>query len=404
MDVAWDGHSVWVVTREKGISIWNENGVVIGRIGESGRPAARAIAARCCVPSNRAMSWPPVRWGSTHAPGAPWSTFADERPEVNVFHTARRVISRGDDPDEYASDTGIVFQPHWIHEYDDGVDDGKRRVLIGRYAQTSEGKRRPLCIELPSLEVSVGEWDLTMADHLSSPSYASHNGDLLEAGDFQVTWLKAQGKTWPNGKSWRHACVPRNSGGVKNGGLRKVIVPYNGWLYVPGLMWFRIDPKTMREEKLTPGRLRPPHNGFATSASSGPPRDRRLATPWPLLPGRGVGVGRIIDTAGREARRRGTTMNGPIPVFWPMRVVQAALATTASAAAIVCVMAVRRPSVVVHQRDDSESGVGQGEDVERVVRQFFLCRCIVERAEDVFLVASSHAGELDVDCFGVQWS
>jgi hypothetical protein len=252
---------VWVVTRNEGIHIRDKQGAIIGRIGkDEGLP-----------PSDRGAMLHPIEPGRVLAVGSlglherAWCAMLDirgDRPTVNVFHTARRVLTRDDDKDRHALDPGIVFRPHWIHAYDDGGDGITRKILIGRYAQTHEARRRPLCIELPSLAVSVSDWELSFADHFTSAAYASYKGDMLEAGDFHALWLKPPGKVWPGGEQWKHWCVSRNREGVKNGGLKKVFLRHDGWLYVPGLIWFRLDPKTMSQEKLTPDRLRPPYNNF----------------------------------------------------------------------------------------------------------------------------------------------
>ena len=73
----------------------------------------------------------------------------------------------------------------------------------------------------------------------------------------------APGKKWPDGNNARRCC--------SNGGLCRCLLPYNGWLYVPGDCWCRINPETFAEEMLVPGRLPPKYslNLFAVSAHYG---------------------------------------------------------------------------------------------------------------------------------------
>jgi hypothetical protein len=249
---------VWVAAHDTGIVTLNADGNRIHRLGpEQGLPPFERGAMLHPIEPGRV-----VAVGSLGLHARAWCAVLDvngARPTVHVFHTARRVLGENEKA-EYALDPELVFKPHWIHEVASGAGGERRTLLIGRYARTVDARRRPLQIEWPSLRVSVSDLELGMADLYTSAAYFSQGGDILEAGRFHVLRYPPGGNAGPAGKTNQKYCVPRNREGVENGGLLQMLVPHEGWLYVPGLKWFRLDPETLREELLTPERLSAPYS------------------------------------------------------------------------------------------------------------------------------------------------
>ena len=167
--------------------------------------------------------------------------------QANVFHEATHITS-SNSLDQSGDDPHLVFSPSWIHEYR-GMPGSPPTLLVGRCP--FHRKRHPLAINLETLDVSVFPQELYMADRCHSNSYLNRNDEILEACEFYVTHWAAPGKKWPDGKEWRHLCTNVTNAGLLCG----VLLPYDGWIYVPGSCWYRMNPVTLAEEMLVPGRL-----------------------------------------------------------------------------------------------------------------------------------------------------
>ena len=258
-DVAWDGAQLWIATRRRGL--WRldpETREILKIGGDSGLP-----------PADKGMRLHALAPGEVCAIGSfgelqrAWCAIveAQPRPAVKVFHTATRVLTAADDREgDSARAADIVFSPSWVHLYESM--QGGHRLMVGRYGPSRASRATPLEIDLETLRVGLSPFALTAADLRSSAAYFSKNGELLEAGDSHVAHFAAPGKKFDDGQSRHAICTPRNSEGVENGGLRGLLLPSDGCIYVPGLMWFRIDPRTMQAEQLTPERLPAPASEF----------------------------------------------------------------------------------------------------------------------------------------------
>lgn len=250
-DVKWDGRHLWIGTRRAGLWLVDLDSLqVVARIGEeAGLP-----------PSDRRMILHPIEPGRACVSGSfgehsrAWCalvSWTGGAAQVKVFHEATHVPTaqtrRSGPPAE--PDIHLVFEPAWLHEYDSAED--RRSLLVGRDAPTLEGKSRPLLIDLDSLDVRSFGHTLSHADHRYSSSYYSHDGHLLEASEFHVVHRPPPGETLSGGEDWRRLCTNVTGAGL----ISRQILPFDGWLYVPGSCWFRLHPETFDEEMLVPGRL-----------------------------------------------------------------------------------------------------------------------------------------------------
>lgn len=106
-------------------------------------------------------------------------------------------------------------------------------------------------IDLDLLDVRSFGHTLAHANHRYSSSYYSREGQLLEASEFHIVHRPPPSEKLPGGEDWRHLCTNVTRTGL----IRKQILSFDGWLYVPGICWFRLHPDTFDEEMLVPGRL-----------------------------------------------------------------------------------------------------------------------------------------------------
>ncbi|MBC8870639.1 MAG: hypothetical protein H8E44_14545 [Planctomycetes bacterium] len=255
--VAWDGQSVWIATRWLGIWVVDPDGTVLSRVNaDDGLP-----------PTSHGVIIQPVSEGRVVAIGSfgehqrAWCATIDcrnpSRPAVRVFHEATRVVQPDEAREDVEDDPSLCFKPHWVHAHRASGPSAGPLLLVGRYSPTHAGRRRPLLINLRTLEVKVFGSDLAMADHRYSDSYFSSEGLLLETGDNGVTLRPEPGTALPDGKQSRQLCLDRADRNIvgHQGGFAKKLLPYEGWLYAPGGTWWRIHPQTFEAERLVPWRL-----------------------------------------------------------------------------------------------------------------------------------------------------
>jgi hypothetical protein len=152
---------------------------------------------------------------------------------ANVFFEAKYVAA-GRPPEAAAADPKTAFQPAWIHRLQshDGKND---RVLVGRREIPGA-----LQIDLDTFQVSVSRYD---THAVGRQAFFSHDGHLLAS---------------LGGNQLVHYFPPGQDGAVRSRVLAN-ITPYvdqlllhEGWLYVPGRVWLRLDPGHRKPERLQP--------------------------------------------------------------------------------------------------------------------------------------------------------
>lgn len=275
--VTWDGAHVWIGLRDEGILKLDTAGRRVGLVGrEQGLP-----------PSNRGLMVHALGPGRLVAIGSfgdderAWCARVDwtgpGAARVSVFHEATHMPRNDENETKTAFDAQLVFSPHWLHAYRAKGDKADPFLLVGRYAPSHAGRRYPLQLNLRTFEVSVMDCDLEAADFHDDASYFSRDGLILEGGDFSTS-LRIPARLRGAGEAgWRKLPVvnpapvnPRTDwlnspdqvtrvGG--SGYNRTIALADDGWIYVPGMWWYRIDPRTWTGQRLTSHWLPAPLRG-----------------------------------------------------------------------------------------------------------------------------------------------
>jgi hypothetical protein len=84
------------------------------------------------------------------------------------------------------------------------------------------------------------------APFVNGMTYFSKNGELLEASTNYVKHYPPWNKTFPDGELQRYLCVAPDY----PYDFYRILLNYQGWLYLPGERWYRINKETMRDEPL----------------------------------------------------------------------------------------------------------------------------------------------------------
>jgi hypothetical protein len=207
-DLEWDGQNIWICIPKQGIRLLDTSGKVVAKIdSESGLP-----------PSEKGLFLHPIKPGRFLAVGSfgpygrGWCATVELKngqASVNVFHEATRVLE-GARTEEVLSSSFIVFTPYWIRER---RINNRRILYIARCEQKYSRKhplRFPLEVDLDDLSIRVS------------------SREMLSIGQDS----------------------PR--------------LEYNGQVYIPGRIWYRIDPSTGKRETLvTQGRLPDPYGSLS---------------------------------------------------------------------------------------------------------------------------------------------
>jgi hypothetical protein len=172
----------------------------------------------------------------------------ENKPLIRVFHEAKRVPD-GRPREDANADPQTTFVPSWIHRFQGR--DGSETALVGRSVPIESGVRlndRHLAIDLKSWAVSVCAFDTR--GFAGNDSLYSHDGHLLHAS------------------SSVYHCPPREDES-QPGDVRilfghpfnwhRQLLPCDGWIYVPGLVWRRIRPGTWEVENLLRASTVLPH-------------------------------------------------------------------------------------------------------------------------------------------------
>jgi hypothetical protein len=261
-DVVWDGAHVWVAMPSKGLLKFDTAGRQVGAVGvEQGLPpsevglklhplgADRLVAIGSFGPDRRAWC-ARVEWKEQAA------------SQISVFHEATIVPRR----DEEILDARQVFSPYWLHAYQAKGDKADPFLLVGRAANSTGGQCYPLKINLRTFEVSVFDCKLAYARAVDDKAYFSRDGLLLEGWQRARLHIPASVRSQGDPSSRpvplsNPAPVNKKTGHLDSvekvtqvGGEESnssVVLANDGWVYVPGRWWYRIDPRTWTGQRLT---------------------------------------------------------------------------------------------------------------------------------------------------------
>jgi len=268
----WDGRSIWAVTFSHGIFIIDPHKGLLKEItAQQGLPPyingillvpiapGRVLAVGCYGTDYRA-------WCAMLT----WSGNMDEAPVVNVFHEAKDVPLVREkktldtlteaEARQIGLNANLVFIPAWYCVLRENETAPATRVLIGRNT-TIFGANQPLLIDINTLKVQVFDGNFGRNHHPDQNAFYYKDGVLLGTwSENQVEWWLATidlTKEHQDDKELYHllrAANPKKDApdtiDVHNG-WQPLIPGNDGWLYVPGETWWRVNPKTLTTQRLT---------------------------------------------------------------------------------------------------------------------------------------------------------
>ncbi|MDP6555688.1 MAG: hypothetical protein QGG71_13550 [Pirellulaceae bacterium] len=248
-EVIWDGHSIWVAT-EQG-EIW--------QVSRDGQVQLTLTSEHGLLPSDHGLSIASVSQGRLIAAGsfgrhqrgwcAEITAPQGQPPQVRIFHEATHVAQPTESGENVELLPDLCFTPTGLHLFETSDDSGRDAMLVGR-----KNRRRSLVVDLKTSAVTV--FDRALAE-VRRDSLFSRAGNTLQPSieGVYLNSIPERGRV----RSVTNLCPTRHLVGNLNA-LRRKVLQYDGWLYVPGEVWWRINPVSFKAELLTPRRL---PNGFA---------------------------------------------------------------------------------------------------------------------------------------------
>jgi tetratricopeptide (TPR) repeat protein len=286
-DVIWDGRSIWTATSANEIMLLSPDGAVLQRVGKAhGLPpfdgalkmypdaAGRVIAVGAFGADQRAWC-AQIAWDGRQAPA------------VRVFHQATEVMTANDNAKTFAFNPRAAFTPLDIVTVPAAASGGAPMIAITRQCVAlTQGRLlvtlAPLTINLKTLEVGVWHVRRDQQDSAAPvPVLATPRGLILlnNAASRNVVVETYDGAPVcrPMTVSNPGKVIPDNWEANSLGKVTSVVLPHSptvtfqpytdGFIYVTGPRWWRIDPKTLTAQRLHSGQLPQPY-GFMRYASS----------------------------------------------------------------------------------------------------------------------------------------
>jgi len=281
-DLAWDGARLWMVVLPD-IWVLAPDGTVLAKVTkEQGLPEAR-------TPVPHALLLQSISNGRILAVGSfgdmdlrgwiaelHWDEKLNRPAPVRLVHEARKTAGNGEwtTAPDVQRDTALGFLPKSMTTF--APLPGKRAVMIGRNGPQYTAFM-PLVVDEDTLAVSTLNTELKRPETYPDPHRSSvHQDDVL----IQILYdraltlarpmiLKAGAVEADGRPAWRPIPVtnpqqvdPANRWisseekvdfvGDPMGDPRVLLPARDGWIYVPGAQWWRIDPKTLTAQRLTP--------------------------------------------------------------------------------------------------------------------------------------------------------
>jgi hypothetical protein len=260
---AWDGENFWIADDRLGIHLVSPSGQVLSQLRpEDGLPPYRHGYWRiggdqkdfgdplnlCAISPGRC-----IVSGQFGGDGRLWFAVVTRRAihesselQIDIFHSATKNAPEGHEPD----DIEAGFTPGLWTTY---VEPHRQRklLLIGRQplpGQQNLPDRGPMAIDLATLDVSILPAALPMS--FFGYRWYGTNGHILTPNQTKVDVFSPAEAT---SERWnRRTLIEVESRAGSS--LSAEVLKYEGELYLPGLPWFRIDPRTWTVEPIhSPG-------------------------------------------------------------------------------------------------------------------------------------------------------
>ncbi|MBW3596265.1 MAG: hypothetical protein KY475_03205 [Planctomycetes bacterium] len=281
LDLSFDGRYVWIAMQRSGVHVVSLEGRRVASLqaGEELPPydrliethalgVGRCLAVGCFGRESRAWI------AAIELPDAPDRSAPDAgaEPRVRVIQQATKAAGGEDDPADE------VFDVAWLLEYAPADRPEEKVLLVGRRARPGPEQklgRRPLAVDLTTLEVSVWPARLPAAKHGAS-QVVDAQGKVLHVGHVGHGLIEVLA---PRGgpatrRSWERFPLLE----IPGNDLRELILlrtdllKVQGRWYNPGPWWRKIDLTTPEVEPLhgAPLPLRHRYQCFGVSAHYGP--------------------------------------------------------------------------------------------------------------------------------------
>ncbi len=249
-EVTWDGECIWLHARGQGVIAVRPDGTRLATFKQSEHVPnfGKGLKLLGLLP-RKALSV-----GSLGENHRGWCGIlqVDQEGEqsVNVFFEAK-YVPQGRTREKSEADATTAFRPAWIHHVN--MPNGKGHVLVGR-----RELKGALQIDVDTLKVSVSGYD---THHVGRQGFFSHDGHLLAS---------------LGGNSFVHFSPPGRDGKVRRRPLAQIrpyvdqLLFHDGWVYVPGRVWRRLDPNERKPERLQtwPSRLPVPYWSLKAGVSA----------------------------------------------------------------------------------------------------------------------------------------
>ncbi|WP_442509461.1 hypothetical protein SH528x_001033 [Novipirellula sp. SH528] len=238
-EVSWDGECIWLFAHGQGIVAFKPDGTRVATFNARDHVPGydRGICLLGLSP-RRALAV-----GSFGENQRAWCGVLEidkqGKPSVDIFFEAK-LAAEGRPAAESAADPQTAFRPNWIHRFNSV--GGNNTVFVGR-----SGLKGALEIDLQTRQVSVSSFLNTSA--FGRQAFFSHNGNLIAS---------------LGGNSLMQYTVADDNRAVRRQKLSTIdpyvdqLLLHDGWLYVPGKVWRRMDPDELQLQRLQPSNSRLP--------------------------------------------------------------------------------------------------------------------------------------------------
>lgn len=240
-NVSFDGRFVWIASRHAGIFLFDTNGQKIVSFNEQDGlpPADQGMLVQGLTPGRA------IAAGSFGSPGRSWVAQIEYPIGSNAIRILHTAVATGRAVPQPSIEQ--PFAPGWIL-LPEQADGRRNKILVG-----CDREYRALEIDGDSHKVVALSWP-GLIETENRQAFFSQRGRLFEVSYSHVRESDLPGTT-PRRKASFHT-RPAGSGSL--GPIhttRYLLANTDGWVYVPGSVWLRIDPTTGKEEILTGKQL-----------------------------------------------------------------------------------------------------------------------------------------------------